>query len=68
MEAKIIWPSLLPKILLFVWSDKKPTSGSEMPSQREVIAIITPTRAPESPITLVAKNIIKEETVCPVAP
>ena len=68
MDAKIICPSRLPNILLLVLSDKKPTSGSEIPSQSEVIAIITPTSAPESPITLVAKNIIKEETVCPVAP
>ena len=32
--------------------------GSETPSQREVIAMVAPTKTPDKPITEVAKNII----------
>ena len=66
--ANNICPSLLPNSLLFVLSDKKPMIGSEIPSQSEVIAIVIPTKKPGNPKTLVAKNIIKLDTVCPIEP
>ena len=42
--------------------------GSDTPSQSEVKAIVAPTTTPGKPITLVAKNMIKELTVCPILP
>ena len=66
--AKSIWPSRLPNNLLFVLSDKKPIIGSEIPSQSEVMAIVMPTKKPGNPKTLVAKNITKLDTVCPIEP
>ena len=68
IEAKSMCPRRLPNSLLLVLSDKKPIIGSEIPSQSEVIAIVIPTKKPGNPNTLVPKNIIKLDTVCPIEP